>query len=257
MPFIDTKQLPAGERLPGWKDHSFSTDKMTFAHYVFAAGASIHEHCHSNEEVWTVIEGELEVSIGGDSIIAGPGCVAVVPPNMAHSVRAVTDGKAIVTDCPVRVDLSGGRRGVIRIDFDQPISLHEDHSAAAIRIPFRLLNWGRGRALVKSVEIESGVGPALPLPRTTEIEDGDLPTRCTLDAGESRAEFVEHRGLNAQQRDQLLNGAAVFYVKGVVVYDDDFGSRWHRTFCCVYDRAAFNGAGGFMPPARPGYNYGS
>jgi len=59
MPFIDTSRLPVGERLPGWKGRSFNTETMTFAHYEFAAGSRIHEHCHSNEEVWTVIQGEL------------------------------------------------------------------------------------------------------------------------------------------------------------------------------------------------------
>src|SRR5690348_6525235 len=177
MPSIDTNQLPTGERLPGWKDRTFSTAKMTFAHFDFSAGASIHEHCHSNEEVWTVIEGELRLSIAGDVIVAGPGCVAVVPSNTAHSVKAVTDGKAIVTDCPVRIDPSGGRRGVIRIDFDQPFAL----SADAVR--FTVRNIGKGRAVVKHVEVESAAAPALPSPVTTEVPSGDLAQRYAIDAG--------------------------------------------------------------------------
>jgi len=32
---------------------------MTFAHYDFKRGASIHEHFHPQEEVYEVIEGEL------------------------------------------------------------------------------------------------------------------------------------------------------------------------------------------------------
>jgi len=30
--------------------------------------------------------------------------VAIVPPHTAHSVRALTDGKAIIVDHPLRVD---------------------------------------------------------------------------------------------------------------------------------------------------------
>ena len=60
--------------MPGWKDRTFSTERMTFAHYTFTAGATIHEHCHSNEEVWTVLEGELQVTVGGETLVdARPG----------------------------------------------------------------------------------------------------------------------------------------------------------------------------------------
>jgi quercetin dioxygenase-like cupin family protein len=80
---------------------------MTFGHYVFDAGASIHEHSHPNEEVWNVIEGELEVTIGRVSQTAGPGCVAVVPPDTLHSVKAISNGRAIVVDNPRRAEMSG------------------------------------------------------------------------------------------------------------------------------------------------------
>lgn len=57
MPFIDTNQLKVKEPLPGWRGRYFHSDNMTFAYYAVAAGASIHEHAHPNEEVWHVIEG--------------------------------------------------------------------------------------------------------------------------------------------------------------------------------------------------------
>src|SRR5208282_3097174 len=102
MPFIDTSELKTIERLPGWKGRYFDSYNMTFGHYVFAAGSKIHEHSHPNEEVWNVIEGQLEVTIGNESRLAGPGCVAVVPPNTFHSVRAISNGRAIVVDHALR-----------------------------------------------------------------------------------------------------------------------------------------------------------
>jgi len=107
MPFINTRELKVTERLPGWKGRYFDSDNMTFGHYVFDAGSSIHEHSHPNEEVWNIIEGELEVTIGNDSRVAGPGFVAIVPPNTTHSVKAVSNGKAIVVDYPLRADMGG------------------------------------------------------------------------------------------------------------------------------------------------------
>ena len=105
MPFIDTSKLPAFERLPGWRGRYFDSPSMTFAHYEFDAGASIHEHHHVQEEVWNVIEGELEVTIDGVAQVAKAGMVAITPPDTRHSVRALTAGRAIVVDTPLRSDL--------------------------------------------------------------------------------------------------------------------------------------------------------
>ena len=104
MPFVDTNGLKVIERLPGWKGRYFHSASMTFAHYEFAAGSTIHEHFHPEEEVYEVIEGELEVTIDGKSQIAKRGVVAVVPANSLHSVRALTDGRLIVVDHPSRPD---------------------------------------------------------------------------------------------------------------------------------------------------------
>jgi len=106
MPLVDTSQLTVIERLPGWRARIFNSASMTFAHYEFDAGSTIHEHHHEQEEVWNVIEGELEVTVDGVACLARPGVVAIVPPNTPHSVRAVTDGRAIIVDHPVRWDFS-------------------------------------------------------------------------------------------------------------------------------------------------------
>ena len=105
MPFVDTSKLDVIERKPGWHGRYFHSPSMTFAHYLFEAGSSIHHHVHPQEEVWQVIEGELEVTVDGVARIAGPGMVAIVPPNVLHSIKAITNGKAIVVDTPRRSDL--------------------------------------------------------------------------------------------------------------------------------------------------------
>src|ERR1700694_1988254 len=56
MPFVDTSSLEVIERLPGWSGRYFQSPSMTFAHYDFTRGASIHEHFHPQEEVYEVIE---------------------------------------------------------------------------------------------------------------------------------------------------------------------------------------------------------
>lgn len=105
MPFIDLNSLPVIERLPGWHDRYFHSQNMTFAHYDFARGASIHEHFHPQEEVYQVLEGELELTIAGIMQIARPGIAAIVPPNAPHSVKAPTDGRVLIVDYPTRPDI--------------------------------------------------------------------------------------------------------------------------------------------------------
>jgi quercetin dioxygenase-like cupin family protein len=102
VPFVDTNNLKVVERLPGWRGRYFHSPSMTFAHYEFDRGASIHEHFHPQDEVYEVIEGELQLTIDGVAQIARAGIVAIVPANARHSVKALTDGRAIIVDYPLR-----------------------------------------------------------------------------------------------------------------------------------------------------------
>ena len=102
MSIIDTSMLPVVERLPGWHGRYFNSASMTFGHYAFDAGATIHAHTHAQEEVWHVLEGELEITIADVTRRAGAGFVGIVPPHTTHAVTALTAGKAIVVDHPLR-----------------------------------------------------------------------------------------------------------------------------------------------------------
>ena len=101
-PSRTSTDLKVIERLPGLKGRYVHSLNMTFAHYEFAAGSKIHEHFRPEEEVYEVIEGELELTIDDKTEIARPGIVAIVPANIRHSVRALTDGRLIVVDHPAR-----------------------------------------------------------------------------------------------------------------------------------------------------------
>lgn len=49
-------------------------------------------------------DGELEITIDGAPHRARPGLVAIVPANVRHWVKALTDGRMIVVDHPARRD---------------------------------------------------------------------------------------------------------------------------------------------------------
>ncbi|CAN5329937.1 cupin domain-containing protein [soil metagenome] len=65
-----------------------------------APGVGIPPHVHDNEdEIFRVIEGELEVTVGGDTTILKAGDTAFAPRGVPHTWRVVGNG-------PVKVDLS-------------------------------------------------------------------------------------------------------------------------------------------------------
>jgi quercetin dioxygenase-like cupin family protein len=102
MPIVDTARLKEIERRPGWRGRFFDSANMSFAYYTFTKGSSIHAHNHEQEEVWHVIEGSLEITVGGVKAVAGPGTAAIVAANSKHEVKALSDGRAIIVDYPLR-----------------------------------------------------------------------------------------------------------------------------------------------------------
>jgi hypothetical protein len=56
MPILDTQCMSVIEKLPGWRGRIFHSPSLTFGHWDFSAGSSIHEHrlliviaCHRQE----------------------------------------------------------------------------------------------------------------------------------------------------------------------------------------------------------------
>jgi quercetin dioxygenase-like cupin family protein len=104
MLFVNTDQLTPWERLPGWLGRIFHSKNLTLARWDFSRGSSIHQHCHPTEEVWYVTDGELDITIEGETRVARKGRAAIVPNNGLHNVVALTDGSAFVVNFPMRED---------------------------------------------------------------------------------------------------------------------------------------------------------
>ncbi len=107
MGFIDVAALPDRGPKPGWHGRFFHSEHMTFAYYDLEPGASIHLHAHANEEVWHVIEGELDVTLVDETRTVRAGSAVVVPPNTLHAVAVTTACRVIVVDHPVRREIAG------------------------------------------------------------------------------------------------------------------------------------------------------
>jgi mannose-6-phosphate isomerase-like protein (cupin superfamily) len=107
VPVVDVPSLPVVEPRPGWRAQFFHSGHMTFAYYEIAAGSNVHVHHHDEEEVWHLLDGELEISVSGSPHRLHPGQAVVVPAGEHHGVRALRASRAIVVDHPVRTSVGG------------------------------------------------------------------------------------------------------------------------------------------------------
>jgi quercetin dioxygenase-like cupin family protein len=105
MVFQELKEIEEKEMFPGGKVRFIHSDHMTVAYWNFTAGAKLPEHSHPHEQVTSVIHGELELTVNGETRRMPPGAVAVIPPDAVHSARPLTDCYIIDTFYPVREDL--------------------------------------------------------------------------------------------------------------------------------------------------------
>lgn len=110
VPVVHAPMLPAKEPLPGWRGRFFDSERMTFAYYEIAGDAApLHEHDHSREEAWHVLDGTLAVRVAGVEHVVAGGTAVIVPPNTLHSVRVLGPCRALVVDTPRREAIGGVR----------------------------------------------------------------------------------------------------------------------------------------------------
>lgn len=80
---VSTIELPGG---PVLRPVVGEGVMVSFARYEPHTEAPL--HAHAEEQVFVMLEGELEMELGGEVRIMRPGDVAVIPPWVAHRVRA-------------------------------------------------------------------------------------------------------------------------------------------------------------------------
>jgi len=107
MPLVKLDELPELEISKGILMRAVTTQTVTVGHVRIVAGSPLPEHAHYHEQVVNVIEGELELSANGQTYRLVPGKVLVIPPNVVHSGRAITDCRVIDVFHPVREDFRG------------------------------------------------------------------------------------------------------------------------------------------------------
>lgn len=104
MPFIELSTLEENEIVSGFHGTFVHTENMTVTFWRIKAGAELPEHAHLHEQVSVVTAGKFEMTLDGKTLQLEAGKIAVIPSNVKHSGRAITDCEILDTFYPVRED---------------------------------------------------------------------------------------------------------------------------------------------------------
>ena len=104
MPFVDLSGLNEREVVPGFHGKFVHSDNMTTSFWRIEAGATLPEHAHPHEQVSVVTSGKFEMTLNGEKRQLEAGTVAVIPSNVKHSGKALTDCTIMDVFYPVRED---------------------------------------------------------------------------------------------------------------------------------------------------------
>jgi quercetin dioxygenase-like cupin family protein len=100
--FISLNKLQVFEAIKGGFLGSLQTENLTIAYTNMKAGVQIPLHYHNEEAIDIILEGELEMQIGDARSILRNGMISIVPSNIPHSAKAITDCKTVSVFYPRR-----------------------------------------------------------------------------------------------------------------------------------------------------------
>lgn len=104
MPFVELDQIEQREILPGCVARFVHSDSMTISYWNLQPGAVLPKHSHPHEQITTLIEGEMEMTLDGEVRELRPGMVVVIPSGGEHSVVARTACYVVDVFYPIRED---------------------------------------------------------------------------------------------------------------------------------------------------------
>jgi quercetin dioxygenase-like cupin family protein len=102
MTVVNLREITSREIFPGFRARVVHSARVSESWVEAEAGASFPEHQHPHEQVVNVLEGELEIVVGGATHRMTAGQVLVIPPDVPHSGRAVTDCRVLDVFAPTR-----------------------------------------------------------------------------------------------------------------------------------------------------------
>jgi quercetin dioxygenase-like cupin family protein len=82
---VDWAELPFAEVRPGIWGATVHTPQLTVTYYRYEAGSSWEEHQHPQDQVTSVLEGEIDFVVAGEPVHLRAGQLAALPGGVPHS----------------------------------------------------------------------------------------------------------------------------------------------------------------------------
>lgn len=96
--------LPA-RPMEGFDARIVHGERMTSVTWTIEEGRELPVHAHPHEQFVHMLEGQMELTVGGEMKILRPGDVLVIPSNVPHGGRTLSPVRLIDTFTPVRRDM--------------------------------------------------------------------------------------------------------------------------------------------------------
>lgn len=100
--FISLDEIAVKELIKGGFAGFLSTTNLTLAYTDMKAGAEVPLHHHVEEAIDIILEGELEMQVGERTSVLRNGMVSIVPPDVIHRAKALSDCKVVTIFYPQR-----------------------------------------------------------------------------------------------------------------------------------------------------------
>ena len=99
---LNIKNLKQREIIPGFNGKFVNGENITWAFWDIKKDSSIPDHFHIHEQIMHVISGDFEFTINGLTSVFSEGDTIVIPSNIAHRGKALTNCKIMDVFSPKR-----------------------------------------------------------------------------------------------------------------------------------------------------------
>ncbi|WP_222984919.1 cupin domain-containing protein [Flagellimonas meishanensis] len=99
---MNLKDIASKELIKGYHGKMVHSKSMTWVFWEVEKNAEVPEHHHVHEQIMHVVQGRFEFTLDGKTAVYEPGDVVLIPSNIPHSGKALTDCKLMDVFSPVR-----------------------------------------------------------------------------------------------------------------------------------------------------------
>ena len=99
---MNLAEIKEKEIFPGLKGKFVHGDKISWVFWDVKKGSVVEKHNHIHEQIMHVVKGKFEFTLDGKTKQYSIGDVVVIPSNIPHSGKALTNCKLMDVFSPVR-----------------------------------------------------------------------------------------------------------------------------------------------------------